>query len=169
MYSVFRIINTVKMIDYINLQDISKRIKELQDRSGMTAKDFSAATDIPASTLSQINTGKILPSVDNINKIISKWSHLISPSWLLFGIEEMPSFYNTSTEVGLGTNPHGDQALSNLEGDNKTREVLLAQAEEIGRLKSLIENNKPKEIAHITVFYTDNSFATFHLNKDDRE
>lgn len=155
-----------KMADYLNLQEISKRIKELQERSGMTAKDFSAETDIPASTLSQINNGKILPSVDNINKIVAKWSHLISPSWLLFGLEEVSGHRD-----GMGGEASSSDSLdlfrSEIGQDNKLRDTLVTQAEEIGRLKSMLERNKPKEIAHITVFYTDNSFATFSLNSNE--
>lgn len=157
---------SIKMTDYLNLQEIAKRIKELQEKSGMTAKDFSAETEIPASTLSQINNGKIPPSVENINKIIAKWSHLISPSWLLFGVEEQAHSPNSIGSASVAT---GELELFRADqgADNRLRDTLVAQAEEIGRLKATIESNKPKEIAHITVFYTDNSFATFSLNESE--
>ncbi|KGN67175.1 helix-turn-helix domain-containing protein [Porphyromonas sp. COT-239 OH1446] len=149
------------MADFINLAEISKRIRELQDMSGMTAKDFSAKTEIPASTLSQINNGKILPSVDNINKIIDKWSDLMSPTYLLFGIRDEGLSNRASLASSEGA--QSSDLFSSHGQDDRLREVLIGQAEEIGRLKEQIEASRPKEISHITVFYTDSSFATFSL------
>ena len=55
-----------------------------------------------------------------------------------------------------------------MKGEDKEtlRAILQAQAEEIARLKAEVRERREKGIAHITVFYDDNSFATF---KDTEE
>jgi len=50
--------------------------------------------------------------------------------------------------------------------DDKIINRAKAQAEEIVRLKAEVRERREKGIAHITVFYDDNSFATF---KDTEE
>ncbi len=92
------------MSEYIDLSAITKRLKEVVDRSGLTSRDFAMKAGIAPATLSL-----------------------------------------------------------NL---NEKQQINVATIEEIARLKAEVRERREKGIAHITVFYDDNSFATF---KDTEE
>lgn len=65
---------------------IGKRIKELRVGLGMSQTDFCGKLGIKQSPLSQMESGKILPSIETISNIIRIFN--ISYSWLIDGVEE---------------------------------------------------------------------------------
>lgn len=153
------------MTDFINLEAISTRLKELLERSEMSAKDFSTQTGIAPSTLSQILNGKTMINIDSINKIISRWQGdpSFDPMWFVLGeacarlVDQANASEADASYKGSSANAH-DKALE-LALSNKI--------EEVGRLKASLEGMKPKVIDHITVFYTDRSFETYRLSADE--
>ena len=112
------------MSEYIDLSAITKRLKEVVDRSELTSRDFALKAGIAPATLSL-----------NLNE---------------------------KQQINVATTSAG------VKGEEKEtlRAILQAQAEEIARLKAEVRERREKGIAHITVFYDDNSFATF---KDTEE
>lgn len=138
------------MSDFINLEKIAERLIQIQTESGLNAKEFCDETDISSSTYSQIKNGLGKVSVDIINKVVQRWGTRFSPQWFLFG-------ETSNTEATL----FGEEAF---ESDNSESERKLFQSlEEIGRLKAMIEQQRPREIERITVFYTDKSVAHYIL------
>lgn len=141
------------MKDFIDKEAISIRLKQILEESGMSAKDFATAMQIAQPTLSQITTGKTFINLETINKIVRYGPEHLSGFnvlWFVFG-EGAPAI----------DTPNSHRAEP---AEAATAGVLVKQAEEIGRLRALLEQNKPKEIERIVVFYTDNSIATYTLS-----
>lgn len=140
------------MSEFINLESIAERLMQIQSESGFNAKDFCEETDIKPSTFSQIKSGSGKVSVDIINKVVQRWGTRFSPQWFLFG--ELDGSIGTQSYDGDSTNtPSNDD------------ERLLRSIEEVGRLKTLLEQQRPREIERITVFYTDKSVAHYVLER----
>jgi DNA-binding helix-turn-helix protein len=145
------------MAEFLNLDEITKRLKRIVEQSGLSAKDFALGAGIPQATLSQILNEKQQINVSTINKVIEHYPDLVNPHELLFG---GGSAHQESAESGLfpsiGLAETSDKTVDALQA------TLLAQREEITRLKSELAHREAKTIDHITVFFTDNSFMTFH-------
>ena len=72
---------------------IGKRIKELRIGLGMNQTEFCTKLGIKQSPLSQMESGKILPSIETISNIIRIFN--ISYSWLIDGVEVKPKIKDT--------------------------------------------------------------------------
>lgn len=142
------------MKDFIDREAISYRLKQLLDESGMSSKEFAIVMKIAQPTLSQIMTGKAFINLETINKIVR------------YGPEHLSGF-NVSWFVFGEGRPCSDNSVNNNEPVSEvvTAGILVKQAEEIGQLRGLLEQCKPKEIERIVVFYTDNSIATYKLSE----
>lgn len=140
------------MKDFIDREAISARLRQILDESEMNAKEFATRMEIAQATLSQIVTGKTLINLETINKVIRYAPRALSEFnilWFLFG-EASPI---ASDDLLRKTNV----------SDTARADILVKQAEELGKLKAQLEQTKPKEIDRIVVFYTDNSIATYTL------
>lgn len=140
------------MKDFIDREAISIRLKQILDESGMNAKEFATQMEIAQATLSQIVTGKTMINLETINKVIRHAPGCLSEFntlWFLFG-DASPI---ASDELLRKTNV----------SDTAKTDILVKQAEELGKLREQLEQTKPKEIDRIVVFYTDNSVATYTL------
>lgn len=146
------------MAEYIDLAAITKRLKDVVEKSGLTSREFATRAGIAPATLSQNLNEKQLINVPTINKIIEHFSHLITPEELVFGSSE------SSSTMGEASCAPGDRCTDSTK--DGLRAILQAQAEEIARLKAELRGRKEKGIAHITVFYDDNSFATFSTEEE---
>lgn len=138
------------MSDFIDLPSIGKRLKEVIARSGLNAKEFSDRAGIAPATLSQSINERAQINVASINKIIAAFPEEVDPYWFVFG--EQGQDAPRPTTASSEELPQEIGAL---------QEVLRKQAEEIVQLRSALADKQAREIAHITVFYTDNSFSTF--------
>ncbi|MDO4707165.1 MAG: helix-turn-helix transcriptional regulator [Porphyromonadaceae bacterium] len=140
------------MKDFIDREAISARLRQILDESEMNAKEFATRMEIAQATLSQIVTGKTLINLETINKVIRYAPRSLSEFntlWFLFG-EVSP----IASDDLLGKTNMSDTARI---------DILVKQAEELGKLRAELEQTKPKEIDRIVVFYTDNSIATYTL------
>ena len=91
------------------------------------------------------------------NKVIEHYPDLVSPNELLFGeTSEHQEDISSRLFASIGLAETSDKTADALQA------TLLAQSEEISRLKSELAQRQAKTIDHITVFFTDNSFMTFH-------
>lgn len=141
------------MTEFIDLDAIALRLVELHEKTGMSAKEFSGETGIPPSSFSQIKAGSTKINVDTINKVIQRWGNQYSPMWFLFG-----------KEVGEERSPlDGSEAEAS---QNSLSPLVLDRLEELGKIKATLAQSTPKEISHITVYYTDKSFANYKLSND---
>ena len=140
------------MSEYIDLPAITKRLKEVVDRSELTSRDFAMKAGIAPATLSLNLNEKQLINVATINKIVEHFSDIMSPEEFVFGASSVSHESRRDLFTSAGVKGEEKEAL---------RTILQAQAEEIARLKAEVRERREKGIAHITVFYDDNSFATF--------
>lgn len=146
------------MAEYIDLVAITKRLKDVVEKSGLTSRDFAARAGISPATLSQNLNEKQPINVPTINKIIEHFSHLVSPEELVFGTSNSNFSMLGEAHATEGVNKGGDR--------DGLRTILQSQAEEIAHLKAELKGHRKKDIAHITVFYDDNSFATFTTEEE---
>lgn len=146
------------MAEYIDLAAITKRLKDVVEKSGLTSREFATKAGIAPATLSQNLNEKQLINVTTINKLIEHFSHLITPEELVFGSSQ------NSYQIGETSSASFDRYTDSTK--DGLRAILQAQAEEIARLKAELKGRKEKGIAHITVFYDDNSFATFTTEEE---
>ena len=67
------------MSEYIDLSAITKRLKEVVDRSELTSRDFALKAGIAPATLSLNLNEKQQINVATINKIVEHFSDIMSP------------------------------------------------------------------------------------------
>lgn len=63
--------------------EINRRIKQVRERAGLTQKSFAEEIGVSRSFLSEIEAGKVKPSVETLIGIVSHFH--IDPLWLLIG------------------------------------------------------------------------------------
>lgn len=73
------------MSEYIDLSAITKRLKEVVDRSELTSRDFAMKAGIAPATLSLNLNEKQQINVATINKIVEHFSDIMSPEEFVFG------------------------------------------------------------------------------------
>lgn len=73
------------MTDFIDLPAITRRLKEVVERSGLSSKEFAERTDIAPATLSQNINERSPINVASINKILATFPELVDPYWFVFG------------------------------------------------------------------------------------
>ena len=74
------------MSEYIDLSAITKRLKEVVDRSELTSRDFALKAGIAPATLSLNLNEKQQINVATINKIVEHFSDIMSPEEFVFGV-----------------------------------------------------------------------------------
>ena len=67
---------------------MKERIRQIQDREGMSQKDFAAAIGISQASLSSIYNGRTLPTNRHVEAIHKRFPE-ISTNWIMFGEGEM--------------------------------------------------------------------------------
>lgn len=71
------------MIKFSKTTEINKRIKRVREQAGLTQKDFSGRIGISRSFLSEIEGGKVKPSIEALVGIVLNFQ--IDTHWLLAG------------------------------------------------------------------------------------
>ena len=92
------------------------RIRMIQDREGMSQKDFAAAVGISQASLSSIYNGRTLPTIRHAEAIHKRFPE-INVNWILFGEGEMLSDGDVSSKVPsdalAGSQPEGESVRQN--------------------------------------------------------
>src|SRR5581483_1251463 len=89
------------MIKFSKATEINKRIKRVREQEGLTQKDFSSRIGISRSFLSEIEGGKVKPSIEALVGIVLNFQ--IDTHWLLAGdIERVnePAVAEARSEYG---------------------------------------------------------------------
>lgn len=71
------------MKKFAKATEINRRVKQVRERIGLTQKDFAAKIGVSRSFLSEIEAGKVKPSVEALIGIVARFQ--IDPRWLLIG------------------------------------------------------------------------------------
>lgn len=71
------------MKKFAKATEINQRVKQIRERASLTQKAFAAQIGVSRSFLSEIEAGKVKPSVEALIGIVSRFH--IDPHWLLIG------------------------------------------------------------------------------------
>lgn len=135
---------------------MKERILKVMETEGYSQAQFAAEIGIQRAAMSHIISGRNNPSLDVLLKILRRFPS-VSTDWLLFGNGPMtksaqPAEPAENTTVPSDSNvAFADSIASSLVHQEKERVVTV---------------EKPaKTISKIMVFYTDNTFDTYTLEK----
>lgn len=135
---------------------MKERILKVMETEGYSQAQFAAEIGIQRAAMSHIISGRNNPSLDVLLKILRRFPS-VSTDWLLFGNGPMtksaqPAEPAENTTVPTDSNVAlADSIASSLIHQEKERVVTV---------------EKPaKTISKIMVFYTDNTFDTYTLEK----
>ena len=155
-------------MDEINMKEqVKLRVLAVMEQEQLSDAQFAEAIGISRGAVSQIKSGRSYPSLDVALKILDRFPYL-NPDWLLLGKGEMRR-----------EQPHEDAQLaltaenpSDLPMDTENRthfEVGNAQCSvQPTVVERIVYKDVPaKSISKILVFYSDNTFDTFVLEKKE--
>ncbi len=136
--------------------EIKDRILQLLREENLNNTKFAEILDIQASGVSHIISGRNKPSMDFIQKVLTRFTD-ISPLWLILGEGEM---YKSNEPVQQVI----DFGLS--DGDKKNDASLPLTTSDSQRLENSQKSpekpvNTGKKIKKIIVFYDNNTFEEF--------
>jgi len=130
----------------IDKQEIKNKFILLRKFLKLNQENFAKQLEVSQPTISQIENGSILPSIEIINKIISKFN--ISYYWLLLGEGEMLRKDENPQQPVLGTSQpieqshnceHLEKVINNLE---KTIEIQQQQIDNLLRLVEILQRQQ---------------------------
>ena len=126
-----------------------ERIKLVQEKLGLTARQFAAEIRVQPGTISNMMAGRNNPSLEVMKRIMERYPTL-NPEWLIAGRGEM-----------WRTVP-GEQAglFDALPPDAQEKPVRSLQKEEPQILAA-----PSKQIKNIVVYYTDGTYEEFSLTR----
>ena len=135
---------------------MKERILKVMETEGYSQAQFAAEIGIQRAAMSHIISGRNNPSLDVLLKILRRFPS-VSTDWLLFGNGPM-------TKSAQPAEPAENTAVptdSNVAFADSIASSLVHQEKEI-----VVTVEKPaKTISKIMVFYTDNTFDTYTLEK----
>lgn len=130
----------------LDKQEIGERIILIRKHLKLNQSDFALQLDVKQQTISQIENAVILPSLDLVYKITSKFC--ISYDWLLLGEGEMLRKDENPQQPVLGTSQpieqshnceHLEKVINNLE---KTIEIQQQQIDNLLRLVEILQRQQ---------------------------
>src|SRR5690606_13142177 len=136
--------------------ELSKRILEIMEKSGLTPSEFADKIEVQRSAISHITSGRNKPSLEFLIKIKKVFPE-IDTDWLVFGTEKEEEFESNSPEnENLQNSANSYPTLFNLDEIEIPEEKTENPQNEV-----LISN---KKIRKIVLFYDDGTFEDFSPN-----
>lgn len=158
---------------------MKERIRQIQDREGMSQKDFAAAIGISQASLSSIYNGRTLPTNRHVEAIHKRFPE-ISTNWIMFGEGEMllsdaDAAHNSTLSEDSSQADESvrqEEALS-LPHENPSRKTdnrdyqgdLFSTAPVVREIVKYIDKPQ-RRIREIQVIYDDGILETFVLKSD---
>ena len=149
---------------------IKERIIEIMGHEDLASSKFADTIGIQRSAMSHIMSGRNKPSLDVVQKILERFTYVDS-DWLLTGKGEM-----------MRANVGGEPPIPLKTGENQVPVQAVPENREDFGVNMAVKKVKPpvieqftsvdkpaKTISKIMVFYTDNTFDTFILEKGKKE
>lgn len=124
-----------------NKEDVGIRLKKFRESLKITQASISEQLDIPQSTYSKYELGKLdvnMQSLENIQKL-----HNLNINWLLFGQGEM---YLNSTMSNSAHEPEAEYKVTSKKADCECESIIKAQEIKIAQLQAQVE--LLKELLH---------------------
>ena len=155
-------------MDEINMKEqVKQRVLAVMDQEQLSDAQFAESIGISRGAVSQIKSGRSYPSLDVALKILDRFPYL-NPDWLLLGKGEMrrPDTDSMAQPAVTDENPN------NLPQDLENRTHVGANTPQNNVQQAVVErivykDVPTKSISKIVVFYSDNTFDTFVLEKKE--
>ena len=139
--------------------ELTNRILEILEKSGLTPSEFADKIEVQRSAISHITSGRNKPSLDFLLKIKDAFPE-IDTDWLLFG-REKEEILEDQLETEISTDLH--PTLFDFESSDKiSRENQSKNSEEKLEVASTLKESK--KIIRALLFYDDGSFEDFVKN-----
>ena len=157
--------------DFRYMETMKDRIRKIMELESSTPSRFAESIGIQRAAMSHILSGRNNPSLDVMTKILERYTY-VNPDWLLFGKGDMK---RVSTSNDASNSPQENSIFEgNPEDDSVYREENGDKMAVSGNKSTVVEKviiqEKPsKTINKIMVFYSDNTFDTFVLEKEKKE
>ena len=157
-------------MDEINMKEqVKQRVLAVMDQEQLSDAQFAESIGISRGAVSQIKSGRSYPSLDVALKILDRYPDL-SSDWLLLGKGEMyrsDELSNPMIKPALT-----DENPNNLPQDLENRTHVGANTPQNNVQQAVVErivykDAPAKSISKIVVFYSDNTFDTFVLEKKE--
>ncbi len=139
-----------------------ERLEKIIATLGINAKQFAQEVGIQAGTISNIMGGRNKPSLEVLQKVLNCY-RTISSDWLILGIGSMYRPTNETPNLTLFDNTKEEPALAApKEEPTKTAPNTTTSPTATNTNATPIQIPiASKQIDHITVYYTDNTYETF--------
>lgn len=149
---------------------VNVRVKQFMDYKGLSSSDFADQAGIQSSTFSHFINGRNKASLDVITKIDRAFKE-VNLSWLLYGTGEMllaaPSS-DASNSSRVQAQTLFDDSKLNHHANNSLTESLSAIPNITAQQQLPVSNEpikSPRKITEIRVFYDDNTYEIFKMDK----
>ncbi len=155
-------------MDEMNMKEqVKLRVLAVMDQEQLSDAQFAEAIGISRGAVSQIKSGRSYPSLDVALKILDRFPYL-NPDWLLLGKGEMrreqtnevaQPVFTTENPSGLAMDAENRTHLGVRDPQNSAQQAVIER---------IVYKDAPtKSISKIVVFYSDNTFDTFVLEKKE--
>lgn len=140
--------------------ELSKRILEILEKSGLTPSEFADKIEVQRSAISHITSGRNKPSLEFIIKIKNAFPE-IDMDWLIFGYEKkIEEIQDESVQIPSSTYP----TLFDF-NESVKKEDPKPETSEDSLFSQITTNNSDKRIKKVILIYDDGTFDDFSQNK----
>ena len=139
--------------------ELTNRILEILEKSGLTPSEFADKIDVQRSAISHITSGRNKPSLDFLLKIKDAFPE-IDTDWLLFG-REKEEILEEKLEAEISTDLH--PTLFDFGSTNKISKEDQSKSSEV-KLEVASTLQEDKKLIRALLFYDDGSFEDFVKN-----
>ena len=149
---------------------MKERIQQIMQREGLSPSRFAEEIGIQRSAMSHIISGRNNPSLDVVMKILERFKYIQS-DWLLTGhgtmVREEGRTSADSTPAAADILPEVQFRSENGKETGVENPPVLPQNPIV---EKVIQPQKPpRTVTKIVVFYSDNTYETFKLEKSPAE
>lgn len=144
--------------------ELTNRILEIMEKSGLTPSEFADKIEVQRSAISHITSGRNKPSLEFLIKIKNSFPD-IDTDWLIFGIEKEPIWEENTESLETASAP--TDSYPTLFDLDKTQEISIEQKEQPKEDSTDRKSSSytDKKIIRAILFYDDGSFEDFSPNK----
>lgn len=144
--------------------EVSERILEILEKSGLTPSEFADKIEVQRSAISHITSGRNKPSLEFLIKIKKVFPE-IDTDWLVFGIEKEQELEEISPgKENIENSPNSFPTLFDFGESENNVEKIEKSEEEISQNEIPVSHSS-KKIKKIVFFYEDGTFDDFSQNQ----
>lgn len=157
-------------IENIRRVKMKERIQQIMQREGLSPSRFAEEIGIQRSAMSHIISGRNNPSLDVVMKILERFKYIQS-DWLLTGqgtmLRKESADPTDSTSAPSHILPEVQVQAENCKEKAVETPIFPVQAAVFEKVT--VPEKPPRSVTKIVVFYSDNTYETFKLEKSPAE